>query len=202
MSQLQQRIDQFRKMTQDDPEEVLGHYRLGSCLMEAGQYDEAVASFQRALQLSPDFAKVYQLLAQCYLQLGQRDKAVETLKKGHGVADEYGHFQPREEMAKMLTSLGEAVPASKRAGATPEASGGFRCQRPGCMWGARAKQLDRPPMGDELGKRIYESICAACWQEWLRGSSIKVINELRLDLSTERGQEEYDRYLREFMGFE
>jgi hypothetical protein len=32
--------------------------------------------------------------------------------------------------------------------------------------------------------------------------SIKVINELRLDLSTERGAEEYDRHMREFLGLE
>jgi hypothetical protein len=36
----------------------------------------------------------------------------------------------------------------------------------------------------------------------LRNFSIKVINELRLDLSTERGQAEYDRYMREFFGFD
>ena len=44
-------------------------------------------------------------------------------------------------------------------------------------------------MGDELGQRIYESVCADCWEFWLRNLSIKVINEMRLDLSTERGQE-------------
>ena len=32
--------------------------------------------------------------------------------------------------------------------------------------------------------------------------SIKVINELRLDLSSEFGQAEYDRHMREFLGFE
>ena len=31
---------------------------------------------------------------------------------------------------------------------------------------------------------------------------IKVINELHLDLSTERGQEEYDRYMREYLGLD
>jgi hypothetical protein len=36
----------------------------------------------------------------------------------------------------------------------------------------------------------------------LRNYSIKVINELRLDLSTESGQEEYDRYMKEFLGLE
>ena len=45
-------------------------------------------------------------------------------------------------------------------------------------------------------------MCADCFEEWKRNYSIKVINELRLDLSTERGAEEYDRYMREFLGLE
>ena len=51
-------------------------------------------------------------------------------------------------------------------------------------------------------QRIYESICADCWTDWFKNYSIKVINELRLDLSTEHGQEEYDKYMRGFFGFE
>jgi tetratricopeptide (TPR) repeat protein len=203
MSPLQERIAQFRKMASDDPENELGHYRLGQLLMEAGQYDEAVQSFRRTLELSPQFSKVYQLLASCYLKLGQRAEAVQTLLKGYGVADERGDNIPRDEMAKMLTELGEGVPTSLHIpSAATAASGGFRCQRPGCMWGARARQLPRPPLGDEIGQRIYENVCAECWNEWLRNFSIKVINELRLDLSTGRGQEEYDRYMREFLGLE
>jgi Fe-S cluster biosynthesis and repair protein YggX len=70
------------------------------------------------------------------------------------------------------------------------------------MYGARARRLPAPPINDDLGRRIQDTICAGCWEEWFRNYSIKVINELRLDLSTERGQEEYDRYMREFLGFE
>ena len=56
-------------------------------------------------------------------------------------------------------------------------------------------------MPDELGRRIYETICADCWDYWFRNFSIKVINEMRLDLSTEQGQAEYDRHMNEFLGF-
>jgi tetratricopeptide (TPR) repeat protein len=204
MSQLQERIAQFRKMATDDPENELGHYRLGQLLMEAGQYDEAVHSFRRTLELSPQFSKVYQLLAACYLKKNERPEAVQTLQKGYTIADERGDNIPRDEMAKMLTELGEAVPAARRAaaGAPAAAGGGFRCQRPGCMWGARARQLPSPPFSDEIGQRVYQTVCADCWDSWKREYSIKVINELRLDLSTERGQEEYDRYMREFLGLE
>jgi Fe-S cluster biosynthesis and repair protein YggX len=197
MSQLQERITQFRKMANDDPDNELGHFRLGQLLLEAGQNEEAVQSFRRTLELSPQFSKVYQLLATCLIALNRPDEAVEVLQKGFAVADERGDNMPRDDMGKMLGALGKPVPASKR----PAVGGdGFRCQRPGCMAGSHAGRLDKPPMGDEMGKQIYEKVCADCWQDWLKNYSIKVINELRLDLSTESGQKEYDRYMREYLG--
>jgi tetratricopeptide (TPR) repeat protein len=198
MSQLQDRISQFRKMANDDPENELGHFRLGQLLMEAGQSEEAVQSFRRTLELSPQFSKVYQLLAACLLKLGRTDEAVQTLQHGYAVADERGDNMPRDEMGKMLSGLGKAVPAPRKA--TAAAGDGFRCQRPGCMQGRSARQLPGPPMSDDLGRRIHEAVCADCWNDWLKNYSIKVINELRLDLSTELGQEEYDRYMREYLG--
>src|SRR5262245_11605625 len=202
MSQLPERIAQFRKMAADDPDNELGHFRLGQLLMEDRQFDEAVRSFRRTLELSPQFSKVYQLLGSCLVQLDRRDEAVRTLTEGHAVADERGDNIPRDEMAKLLQQLGAPVPASKRASAPAAAGGGFRCQRPGCFAGAHARQLPAPPMNDELGRRIHETVCADCWDYWLRNLSIKVINEMRLDLSTERGQEIYDQILRETLGLE
>jgi tetratricopeptide (TPR) repeat protein len=202
MSQLHERIAQFRKMANDDPDNELGHFRLGQLLQEAGQYEEAVASFRRTLELSPHFSRVYQLLATSLLQLNQREEAIRVLQQGFAVADERGDNMPREEMAKMLGQLDQPVPASKKPSAATPPAGGFQCERPGCGYGAGARQLAKPPMSDELGQRIYETVCADCWNDWLRNYSIKVINELRLDLSTEHGQAEYDRYMREFLGLE
>jgi tetratricopeptide (TPR) repeat protein len=199
MSQLQERISQFRKMATEDPENELGHFRLGQLLVEAGQYEEAVASFRRTLELSPQFSKVYQLLATCLLKLDQNEEAAKVLQEGFGVADERGDRVPGDEMAKMLTQLGKPVPAPRK---TEAAGDGFRCQRPGCFAGSRARQLPAPPIHDELGKRIQENVCADCWNDWMRNYSIKVINELHLDLSTEYGQAEYDRYMREYLGLE
>jgi Fe-S cluster biosynthesis and repair protein YggX len=203
MSQLQERIAQFRKMAGDDPDNELGHYRLGQLLMEDGQHAEAVKSFQRTLELNPLFSKVYQLLASCHLALQQRDEAVKVLKDGWNVADERGDKMPRDEMGRMLVQVGETIPQSSQPVTSAGGPGGtgFSCQRPGCPTGARARQLPTPPMPDEMGQRIQREICADCWDYWFRNYSIKVINELRLDLSTEHGQEEYDRYMREFLGF-
>ena len=105
-------------------------------------------------------------------------------------------------MAMILAKAGAPIPQAKAEVADDGPDTGFRCQRPGCMEGKRAKQLAKPPIPDEIGEHIYKNVCSACWQLWFKDLSIKVINELRLDLSTERGQEEYDRYMREFFGLE
>jgi len=206
MSQLQERIAQFRKMANDDPDNELGHYRLGQLLMDDKQYAEAIKSFRRTLELSPQFSKVYQLLALALLNNNQRDEAVTVLRQGFEVADERGDNMPRDEMSRLLVELGEPKPVSKKtaAAAGPQAGpgGSFRCQRLMCQAGSRARQLPNPPFRDELGQRIYATICADCWNDWARNYSIKVINELRLDLSTERGQAEYDRYMKEFLGLD
>jgi tetratricopeptide (TPR) repeat protein len=204
MSQLQERIAQFRKMAQDDPDNELGHYRLGQLLLEDKQYDEAIRSFRRTLELSPQFSRVYQLLALALVHAGQNPQAIEILRQGFDVADARGDNLPRDEMARMLVELGEPAPQSRRAAgpAQPAGAGGFHCQRPGCVTGGNGHQLPRPPFSDELGQRIQQTVCAECWEDWRRNYSIKVINELRLDLSTERGAEEYDRYMREFLGLE
>jgi tetratricopeptide (TPR) repeat protein len=205
MSQLAERIAQFRKMATDDPDNELGHFRLGQLLMEDGQHAEAVTAFERTLELSPQFSKVYQLLGECLIKLDRKDRAVEVLTTGWKTADERGDKMPRDAMARLLTQLGAPVPQSAPPTAGPDDDGpdtGFRCQRPGCMEGKRARQLPAPPVPDEIGVRIHQTICAGCWNLWFKDLSIKVINELRLDLSSEFGQTEYDRHMREFFGFE
>src|SRR5205085_10484131 len=129
--------------------------------------------------------------------------AVRVARDGRGIADERGDNMRREEMEKMLRALNEVVPSRKKAAAPEGPPGdGFHCQRPGCWAGPRARRLPSAPLPDEIGQRIYDTVCADCWTDWLRNYSIKVINELRLDLSTEHGQEEYDRHMKEVLGME
>jgi Fe-S cluster biosynthesis and repair protein YggX len=119
------------------------------------------------------------------------------------VAEERGDFQPRDEMARLLAQLNETVPAAAKPTAAGT-GGGFHCQRPGCPAGLDARQLSAPPFGVDrpLAERIVATVCADCWNDWFRLMSIKVINELRLDLSTDHGAEEYDRYMREYLGLD
>jgi len=202
MSSLQDRIAQFRKMASDDPDNELGHFRLGQLLAESGDHAAAAKSFERTLELSPGFSKVFQLLGQSLMKLGRKADAIDVWARGWKVADERGDKMPRDDMGRLLREAGAPVPEATKLQTDDGPGTGFKCQRPGCLAGNRAKQLAGPPLPDELHNRIYREICADCWNEWLRNYSIKVINELRLDLSSEYGQEEYDKYMHEFFGFE
>jgi Fe-S cluster biosynthesis and repair protein YggX len=202
MSELAEKIVQYRKMATDDPDNELAHFRLGQLLIDDNQPAEAVKSFERTMELSP-FSKVFQLLGECLIKLDQKDRAIEVLTAGWKNADEKGDRLPKEAMGKLLKSLGAPIPQEQAVVEDDGAPGtGFRCQRPGCTEGKRAKELPAPPLPDADGERIHQTICAGCWNLWFRDLSIKVINEMRLDLSSEHGQNEYDRAMREFFGFE
>jgi tetratricopeptide (TPR) repeat protein len=203
MNNLADQIARFRNMAQEDPDNDLAHFRLGQFLMDDGQFAEAANAFRRTLELTPEFSKVFQLLGDCLIKLDRKPEAVEVLTKGWTTADDRGDRMPRDAMGKLLEQLGAPVP--QKAVAVAEQSGpgtGFRCERPGCMEGNRAVQLAAPPVPDEIGQRIHRDICAACWTLWWKDLGVKVINEFRLDLSSEGGQFEYDRNMREFLGFE
>ena len=204
MSALDERIAQFRKMTTDDPENELGHFRLGQLFMENNQYDEAVLSFARTLELSPQFSKVYQLLGECHTKLNDPAKAIEVMTAGYKVADERGDKMPRDAMGLALNKLGAPTPNAAPAVAVEDdgIDTGFRCQRPGCGQGKRAKPLAAAPIDGIEGLRIMGEICADCWSGWVKDYSIKVVNELRLDLSSEFGQGEYDKHMRGYLGFD
>jgi tetratricopeptide (TPR) repeat protein len=202
MNNLAEQIARFRNMAQEDPDNDLAHFRLGQFLVEDGQFAEAEKSFRRTLELTPEFSKVFQLLGECLIKLDRKDEAIKVLAQGWTTADDRGDRMPRDAMGKLLEQLGAPVPKVKAAPVDSGPGTGFRCQRPGCMEGKRAVQLSAPPIPDEIGERISRDICAACWTLWWKDLGVKVINELRLDLSSEGGQYEYDRNMREFLGIE
>lgn len=54
----------------------------------------------------------------------------------------------------------------------------FVCKR--C--GANTGQLDKKPLGGQLGNIVLANICSFCWSEW-DAVQIKIINEYRLNLA-------------------
>ena len=196
MADTASRIEQFRKMANDDPNNELGHFSLGRALLDAGQDDEAVQSFDRALEINANLSKAYQLAAQALLKLNQRDPAIARLTEGVKVADARGDVMPRAEMIRMLQDLAAPVPelASAKQAAAPIGEGEVKCRRCGKV----KPRMPAPPFRNDFGKQIYENVCADCWRDAI-GQGTKVINELRLPMNDPQASKVWDQHIREFL---
>ncbi len=53
--------------------------------------------------------------------------------------------------------------------------------------GRQAEGMDRPPFKGPLGDRLFERVSKEAWKQWLEHSKM-LINEYRLDLTSESGQ--------------
>jgi Fe-S cluster biosynthesis and repair protein YggX len=190
------RVEQFRKMANDDPSNEVAHFSLGREYLASGDYESAIASLGRCLELNPNISKAYQLQAQALLKLNNKEQAIARLTEGVKRADERGEVMPRNEMTKMLTELGAAVPELKSSSAPeqPVGEGEVLCNR--CHKVAR--KLPKPPFKGAQGQEIFEKICATCFREWIPMGT-KVINELRLPLNDPQAQKIYDQHMLEFL---
>jgi Fe-S cluster biosynthesis and repair protein YggX len=54
--------------------------------------------------------------------------------------------------------------------------------------GREAEGLEKPPIKGEVGKKIYDNVSKEGWSMWLEHSKM-LINEFRLDLTSEQGQQ-------------
>lgn len=50
-----------------------------------------------------------------------------------------------------------------------------------------AEGLDKPPFRGPVGEKVFENVSKEAWRTWLEHSKM-LINEFRLDLTSEQGQ--------------
>ena len=195
------KIEQFRRMAESDPDNELAHFSLGKALCDARRFEEAVEPLRRTVELNPSQSRAYQLLGSAFNRLGRKAEAIETLRRGYETADARGDILPRDVMGKLLEALGEEPPAARSVGpgvqAATDDTAGFRCRRCNATRG----HLSKPPFNGPLGRTVQQQICGNCWSEWV-GMGTKVINELRLRLSNPQSQQVYDQHMIEFLGLD
>jgi Fe-S cluster biosynthesis and repair protein YggX len=196
-----EKIARFRKLIEQNPNDEMANFSLGSALLQAANPKEAAACFQRVLALSSRNSKAYQLLGEAQRQSGDVRLAIETITNGCRVAQRQGDMMPLRAMADMLKELGAEVPLAGEQKAGTAGPGGaragesdFACRR--C--GGSGPQLSQRPFKGPLGQQILASICQSCWSDWVRMGT-RVINELGLSMSDPIAQETYDRHMKEFL---
>jgi len=64
--------------------------------------------------------------------------------------------------------------------------------------GKEKPAIASPAYGGKVGEELKAKICNDCWKEWME-QSVKVINELRLNLSNADHRKQLTNYMREFL---
>ncbi len=195
---VQERIANFKNMTEADPENELGHFSLGKAYLDAERYEEACASFRRVLELQSGFSKAYQHLGEAIKGLGNTSEAVAILTDGYKIAAERGDMMPKDAMGGLLKELGAELPEVQSTSTAAPAGGVSADKVLCCHCGREAPKLGERPFKGELGEKVLAHVCGGCWKEWL-AMGTKVINELQLDFSKPQANETYDSHMIEFL---
>ena len=198
------RIEQFRKMAQANPDDDLAHFALGNALVESDRFAEAVPVLRHVIKINPSYSRAYVLLANAQFATEAETAGIETLQRGYAAAITRGDLMPANEMKHRLGELGVKIDPEYMLEATEEArepeddrepeEGEIRCHRSNRIGTA----MTFNPFGDDVGAFIEQKISHESWEEWME-LSIKIINELRLDLGDPKGQQTYDEHMRDFL---
>lgn len=71
-----------------------------------------------------------------------------------------------------------------------------------CSRCGEAKEgLAEAPFDNELGQKVFENVCADCWQAWV-GQQLMIMNEMRLDPVNEEHSKLLDREMLKFLNLE
>ena len=129
------RIERFRTLAEQDPNDELAHFSLGNALFEAEQFQEAAQSFQRVVALNNQNSKAQERLGAAQIKCGDSELAIQTLRNGYIIAHKKGDLEPMNAMGTLLQELGVEPPAigQKKAGVQGEkgGTGDWSCGRCG-----------------------------------------------------------------------
>ena len=53
--------------------------------------------------------------------------------------------------------------------------------------GREMEGLEKPPFKGDMGQKLFESVSKEAWKKWIEHSKM-LVNEYRLDLTSEQGQ--------------
>ena len=96
------RIDTFKQMLLDDPDNSLVRFGLANEYLKAEQYEEAIAALNNYLQRANDEGAAFGMLARAYEKVGMRDEARESYQRGIEAAEKHGHPSMAEDYRMTL----------------------------------------------------------------------------------------------------
>lgn len=120
-----QRIAQFQRLVQLDPDGEISHYGLAKAFFDAGtlaeghgdqaeakgHFAEAIREYEKVLRIKPDYAACFLFLGLSQQKSGDREAALKTYQDGMAVAQKNGDLHLRKRMWDQTQILeGKAAP--------------------------------------------------------------------------------------------
>lgn len=99
------RLENLKKMLQDDPQDTFARYALGLEYMSAGENENARDTFEELRVLDPNYVATYYQLGKIYELLGEEHQARKIYEKGVYVAASQGDEHTKQELQQAIDDL-------------------------------------------------------------------------------------------------
>ena len=98
----QDRIEQFKKVLEMDPNDEVIRFGLGKLYAEAGKHEEAVEQLREVLRLKPEYSAAYLETAKSLRAIQRTDEANAILVQGLEIAQRKGDLHVRNQIQALL----------------------------------------------------------------------------------------------------
>ncbi len=101
----EQRLEAFRKIVEQRPEEPFARYSLAMTYRTLGRAEDAAREFEELSRRSPDYVPTYLMLGQVLEGLGRSDDAGRVYEQGIAVATRMNDGHARSELGQALEAI-------------------------------------------------------------------------------------------------
>ena len=101
----EQRLEGFRKLVEQRPNEPFARYSLAMSYRTAGRGEDAAREFEELSRRSPDYVPTYLMLGQVLEGLGRTGEAASTYQRGIAAATRGNDAHARSELEQALDVL-------------------------------------------------------------------------------------------------
>jgi tetratricopeptide (TPR) repeat protein len=98
------RIDQLRKLIENEPDEIFYPYALALELYKQNK-EEAFVLLERVISKSPEYLPAYYQLGKVAIELQKTEQAKEYIEKGIEVAGKQNELKTKGELSSLLFSI-------------------------------------------------------------------------------------------------
>jgi len=103
--EMQSRIDAFKAMLKDQPDNEMIWYGLANEYLKLEDWPAASEALRNVIRIKPDFTSAYQLLGSALVKQEGPEAARRVWLEGIEVADRTGAWKARQHMEALLANL-------------------------------------------------------------------------------------------------